>query len=442
MKKINFALSFLILLGLLGCWMFLADPSVALADNRANSLLQPNVSQENEVPEMHEVYSLITDTIMFDGLRPPYYESRADIAKGLPKEKDDEVYIGFPISRMSSQSFVDLVDSVKERCDQYGYKFEFTDAAGSLEKQRADFEAFVTKGVDAIIINPIEPAANEMDVVRAVEQGVIVMGCGISFYPSAGVLTSLWTNNYEIGFDVGVETAKHFGKNEEIVLGMILGRFGQSMCESMGNGFVAGMMYARYEQMGKPYANKEDAMLAGYKIFSEFRDKGKIEIPDAKLDIVAAGEGQLTADAAMKITDDILTAHPEMNLLYCENSNMAEGVVRALDSRNIVYGNKEKLKLVIANGSDEFSMNLLREDKLLCITETNPKTNGYAMVDIIHAVLEEGFDADNLTISTYAPVVVLTKDNLDEYHVPGEFYPIPLEVVPISINEWNAGKTN
>lgn len=387
--------------------------------------------------DIHEVYSLIETTIMFDGLRPPYYESRAHIPKGLPKTKDDEVYIGFPISRMTSEAFVNLIDAVEERCEKYGYKFEFTDASGSLEKQRADMEAFVTKGVDAIIVNPIDPLSMEMDVARAVEKGVIVVGCGIAFYPSAGVLTCVWADNYNGGFEQGRVTAKAF-TNQPIKLGMIIGRFGTSMCESKGNGFVGGLLYERFAQMGKPFASKEDAMLEGYKVFSEFRDKGKISYPEADLDIVMGVEGQLTYDTAMKVTEDMLTAHPDINLIYCESDDMGEGVVKALESRGIEFGNDKDLKLSFGGGGNEITMNLIREDKLLCTVHGNPMQNGYVMVDLIHDVLENDFDANDLTITTFAPIVVLTKENLDEYYIPGEFYPKPIDFGPISIEEWNA----
>jgi len=434
MKKIALLLVIVLMASMLfGCTSN-KQPEAGPAETDNKSQSESDAAKANEV---HEVYSLIESTIMFDGLRPPYYESRANIPKGLPKTKDGEVYIGFPISRMTSESFVALIDSVRERCEKYGYRFEFTDAAGSLEKQRADMEAFVTKGVDAIIVNPIDPLSMEMDVTRAVENGVIVVGCGIAFYPSAGVLTCVWSDNYNGGFELGREAAKAF-EGQPIKLGMIIGRFGTSMCESKGNGFVGGLLYERYAQMGKPFACKEDAMVEGYKVFSEFRDKGKISYPEANLEILSGVEGQLTYDTAMKVTEDMLTGNPEINLIYCESDDMGEGVVKALETRGIEYGNDKPLKLAFCGGGNEFSMNLLRQDKLLATVHGNPKQNGYVMVDLIHDVLENNFDANNLTITTFSPVVIMTKENVDEYYVPGEYYPKPIDFKPISIDEWNA----
>jgi len=237
----------------------------------------------------HKIYELATSTIYFDGVRPYIYESRADIPKALPiKQKGEKLYIGMPISRMSSEIFVTYVELAKERCEEYGYRFEFTDAAGSTEKQRQDFDAFITKGVDVILINPLDPISNELDVQRAVEAGVAVMGFGIAFFPTAGVITCVGTDNYNTCFLLGQKAAKEY-EGEQIKLGMIIGRYGQSMMESRANGFLAGLISERFNQLGKPFEIKEDGMLYAYEKYLEFRDKGKLDIPEANINIVASG---------------------------------------------------------------------------------------------------------------------------------------------------------
>lgn len=440
MKRLSSILVFVLLVTVLtGCGSKNKANTESTVSTTPSSTTSSNTTTEEtkDPTKLHEVYSLATSTIYFDGLRPSYYESRADIKKALPlKIKGDVPYIGMPISRMSSEVFVAYAETAKERCEEYGYKFEFTDANGSTEKQRADFDAFVTKGVDVILINPLDPITNELDVTRAVEKGVAVVGFGIAFFPSAGVITCVGSDNYNAGFALGQEAAKAL-EGESVKLGLVIGRYGQSMMESKANGFLAGLIYDRFNQMGKPFASKEDGMLYAYNVYTKFRNDGKYNLTEADIDIVASGEGQLTANIAMKVTEDIFTAHPDINLFYVDNDVQGEGVVMALDTLGVDYGINKQVKLCFCGGANEFSMNLLRDEKLLATVHNNPAQIGHGLVDVVHAILEEGLDGNNLTISTFTPVVILTKDNVDEYQIEGEYYPKALDFGPISIDEWN-----
>ena len=389
----------------------------------------------------HPVYDLVSSTIYFDGVRPYQYESRADIPKALPlKIKGDVPFIAMPISRMSSEIFVEYVDFALKRCDEYGYRFEFTDAAGSTEKQRADFDAFVTKGADVILINPLDPISNELDVERAVEQGVAVIGFGIAFFPSAGAITCVGQPSYLNGWALAEKSAESL-KGEHIDLAMIIGRYGQSMMESKANGYLAGLIYSRFEQLGKPFATKEDAMLYSYDLYLKFRDNGKLDIPEADISIVASGEGLLTANNAMKIAEDILTAHPDINLLYVDTHMEGEGVLLALDTLNIPYGIGDgELRVVFCDGAPDWAMDLLTEGKVLAIVHNNPAIISNSMVDLVHDLIEGNMStekANNLTISSYFAPNILTKDNVDEFRVEGEKYAVPLPIPFVSVDEWN-----
>lgn len=399
---------------------------------------------QTQAEKIAEIDLLATSTIYFDGVRASHIESRADQPKALPlKIKGSVPYVAMCISRMTSETFATYVSSATEKCKEYGYKFEFTDAGGSTEKQRADFDSMITKGADVILINPLDPVSNEMDVQRAVENGVAVIGFGIAFFPTADVITCVGIDSYHNGFAVGQEAAKAV-EGKPVKMGLIMGRYGQSMMESEANGFLAGLIYARFAQMGKPFASKEDAMLYSYKKYVEFRNKGKLSIPDADIDIVASGEGQLTANIAMKVTEDMFTAHPDIDLLWVNNSDMGEGVVKALDSMHIPYGNDQKLRLVFDQGGHEFGMNLLEEGKLLCEGEFVPDDVGTPMIEIIHAILSKNLDASNLPISTLIPVRILTKGNISQYHVEGQTYAtpvLPANFQPLTIDELNADQS-
>lgn len=395
---------------------------------------------QTQAEKIAEIDLLATTTIYFDGVRPSYIEPRSDLPKALPlKIKGSVPYIGMAMARMTSQVQTGWVSASAERCKQYGYKFEFTDAGGSTEKQRANFDTMVTKGVDVILINPLDPVSNEMDVERAVAKGVAVIGYGIPFFPTADVITCFGQQSYECGFALGQKAAVAL-EGESVKVGLIISRYGQSSLESTTNGFVAGLIHDRFAQMGKPFASKEDAMLYGYKKYVEFRKKGKLNVPDADIDIVASGEGQLTASVTMKVTEDMFTAHPDINLLYVGTDVEGEGTVTALDLLGIPYGVGKKLKLVFGGGATESSMNLLGEGKLVATVDFPPVDVAYPMVDLIHAILSENFDANNLPISTYNPIVLLTKDNVDQYQVKGQYWPkstLPATFRPISIDDLN-----
>ena len=77
---------------------------------------------------------------------------------------------------------------------------------------------------------------------------------------------------------------------------------------------------------------------------------------------------------------------------------------------------------------------MIKEGTYLCITLASPYTYAGTCTNLIHKIFAEGFDATNLPHGAYFPVVLVTKDNADEWlaKIKGEYTVLPdVPLVPI-----------
>lgn len=77
-----------------------------------------------------------------------------------------------------------------------------------------------------------------------------------------------------------------------------------------------------------------------------FQDETRLKFPD--INIVALQFGQADRAKAMAVTENVLTAHPDLSGLYADNESSTSGAVQALKSRNA-----RNVKLVAMDASDQ-----------------------------------------------------------------------------------------
>ena len=70
-----------------------------------------------------------------------------------------EVTVGMSVPQLANPYFVTVMNGVKARCDQLGYKLTTVDAGYDVAKQVADLENFGNQGVTAVIACPIDSNA-------------------------------------------------------------------------------------------------------------------------------------------------------------------------------------------------------------------------------------------------------------------------------------------
>lgn len=87
--------------------------------------------------------------------------------------------------------------------------------------------------------------------------------------------------------------------------------------------------------------------------------------------ITAQLEGEFTQAKAYEVTAEYLKSNGTPDVVYCENDNMAYGVMEALDERGVQYGTGGQV-IIISFDAARAAMELCRKGKINLCVECNP----------------------------------------------------------------------
>lgn len=399
-----------------------ASPS---AEASASASASSSASAAASSDPNSEVYTM-ANRIPWAGIISPVVVSRADIDKAIKADnKKDTVKVGYATWTNGTPFFAAMAETIKAECEKHGYEFVMAVSDGDINKQVANIENFVTMGVDVIIDCDYSVEAETAAVKSAVAAGIPVIGLGLPFDDTSPVITTCATSYYEQGFMMGQYAAEQL-KGKDAKVATIPGMIGHTIAESKLNGFIGGFVYQRAIELGKPFATKEDAMLYGYNLEQEIVKNAKFSCPDYKFDVVANLDGSWSQEGGLKAMEDILTAHPEINLVFTDNDQEGFGAIKAMEQAGYKPG-KDILLCSVGDGTKE-ALQLIKDGSYLGLTLASPYTWSKACTDLIYKIFNEGFDATNLPGSTYLDNVLVTKDNVDQYMPEKEFTTLPDQV--------------
>jgi ribose transport system substrate-binding protein len=381
------------------------------------------------------------DRLPLGGLQPSHLDSRADINKALPFVKDDNgVTIGWCSATQGATFFTEMVRSAQGAADKYGYEFLYQVANFDLNAQMTQIENFLTQGVDFLVINAVDIDATVSYYQQAVDKGipVIVVGPtgGQKEYP---IITTVVSASFECGYVVGEYVAEKLYdqyKDTPIKIGALISRAGDYDSNSRCCGMVSGYLYKFAELSGNPYPSKWDAVLDGYDLWIAARDKGSATF-DNIIDFVGYGAaGSVETTAGQPFAADLLTAHPDMDLFFIETATLQPGVMTEIAQHGMTAGKD----IYVACGADgeDWTLDEINNGTILCTGVNVPYYTGEGVVDLIHKIIDEGFDANNLPATSYTPTYCVTVDNIAEYYDPDAlFAPMqPWDVM--TIDEYNS----
>ena len=293
--------------------------------------------------------------------------------------------IGFSNRTLNGPYFSALTEHVKNMAQAQGWKVIATDARGDLNKQQADVEDMLSKGVDFLILNPQDPAAGQRIVkqVRSKKIPVVIIDSDLEI--GADVVTRIAPDNVKNNNLIGEYAAKQFGSTP-IKLAVISGNQGNLVGHTRSSNFYLGVIDAQLRNAAK-----------------------------TNMQIVAQVWGGWDQQGGLKAMEDVLVAHPDVNAVYTENDDMALGAVRALKSANKlgavkIYtydGNKNAYKAII-------------DGEIQATGENNPKIMAQMAIDTIKKVKAGG----NVRFPDYSlcPVLMVNKDNASKVYDPNSLF--------------------
>lgn len=382
----------------------------------------------------HEVYTHLDD-IAFGGLALPTIQDRSSIEKNLPVEQKDNVIIGWASPTQASSFFVGNRLGAEAKCEEYGYTMKFLDAGNfDSANQSGDIEDLITQGVDVLVVDPCDTQGNLTDVQRAAAAGIPVVASGVAFGWEAPVITTVTNNNYESGYATGMYAATLY--TDTITMCMIPGVFGHPVSDAESNGFLAGWVYQKQVAAGTAKSYREDAMLEGYNYFVQLRNNGSVDMSDYGMIVAGFVNGNFMEADGMTAAEDLLTANPETSLIWAHNDHMGMGAAKVVKER----GAEDQVTIVCCSDGDAYGLEAVKDGSIQCSGYNSGFALGKNVIELIHMIFAEGYDANNLPIVSGLPIVVITADNVDEYILEGSEYSVDLMIEFKTIDELNAQK--
>lgn len=289
--------------------------------------------------------------------------------------------IGLSMYTLSAPYFVAQMNAVKKKAQELGMKVIATEAGNDMQKQLSNVEDLLSKDIDLLILNPLDPKGLVPATRAAARAKVPVIIIDSSIDPAANFVTTIQSNNLANGELVGEWLAKQM-KGKKISMALISGAQGNPVGKERRQGVFRGIIEEQLRQNNQ----------AGFEIVSQ-------------------GWGAWAQEGGLKAMEDILVARPNINVLLTENDSMALGAMKAINEA----GKKDKILVVAAADGQKEALELIKKGEYGATGMNNPALVASTAVDIGLKYLK---GQRNFPKIYYTPPVCLTKDNVDKYYDP------------------------
>lgn len=130
-------------------------------------------------------------------------------------------------------------------------------------------------------------------------------------------------------------------------------------------------------------------------------------------EVVSSLDGNDTVDGGFAAAQDMLSANPDLQVIYAANDDSAIGAQRAMETAGKSV--EDGFILIGFDGSDG-ALDLIEQGKMSATVAQDPYGQGMRAVETVLALLDgnmEYDDADSKTV--FFPVEIVTADNLDDF---------------------------
>lgn len=275
----------------------------------------------------------------------------------VPKLAQKDTYkVGFAQTESNNPWRIAQTNSMKAEAEKLGFQLVYTDAAGSAAKQVADVNSMIAQGVDVIFLAPREEKPLIPAVMAAKKAGIPVILLDRSVDPSlakAGedYLTFIGSNFVEEGRRIAEWLVKNANGKSKII--ELEGTTGSSPANDRKKGF-------------------DEAIQAA-----------------GGFEIVASQTGDFARDKGRQVAEALLQAHPDADIIYAHNDEMAMGAIAALEAAGKVPG-KDVLVLSIDGGKE--AVQAVVDGKIAAVVECNPRFGPKAFETMMRYAKGEAID--------------------------------------------------
>lgn len=241
-------------------------------------------------------------------------------------EMKKDYKIGICVGTMGSAYFKVLPDRAKEVLESYGCEVLVADANADIATMVSQIENMITQGIDGLLINSVDPPSAVSEVLqKATDQGIAIVAVDSRLDSNyKNYLGMIGSDNFQLGFACGEYMANQLKEKKGTVEGTLCvldGVEGNVVAKARYDGLWAG-----FESVDKDHKIVEVSHLYG---------------------------GSWTEEAGVQMTEDMLVANPEIDLMFGISDPFVVGAMTAAQRAGrsemimgAVDGAKSALKLV------------------------------------------------------------------------------------------------
>lgn len=284
----------------------------------------------------------------------------------------DQLYVGYVCNFMSHEWYQNVCNGAERRAEEMNVKLEIADANNDSAQQVSFAENFIAKGVDVLVLTPVDAKALVPVVKAANEAGIKVI---TESNPVGGEETCVGADNKAAGKQAG-EWFGNYGKENDIDLQFLLVGFPNfEDCRLRVEGFKEGL----------------EASGAKYTIAQEVDSEGGKE-------------------KALQVSTDACTANPQINAIYGINDDSTQGGIQGYKSASLDVANLNALGFGLEGVVGREA--LLNDTPVIAELAMFPDFVGASVID---AALEVQKGAD-LPERYYTPTTVVTPETYKDFY--------------------------
>jgi ribose transport system substrate-binding protein len=331
------------------------------------------------------IFKVVISILSFSLILGCGQESSQNIAKETSSTNNNKDYshykVGVSMYTLGAPYFAAQLNAARRKAESLGMTFFSTNAQDDMVKQIANVEDMLARGIDLLILNPKDPKGLIPATKAATQAGVPVIIIDSSIDPLADFVTTIQSNNLRNGELIGEWLVKEM-KGNPIKMALISGTQGNPVGKERRQGVFRGI------------------------IEQQLRTEGT-----SGFNIVAQGWGNWTHEGGLEAMEDLLVAHPEINVLLGENDSMTLGAIEAIKEAGRAG---DILILAAADGQKE-ALKMIKKGEYGATGSNNPVVIAEKAIEIGLEVLQGN---TNFPPKSYTPAVCITKENVDEYYSP------------------------
>ncbi|WP_319478234.1 sugar ABC transporter substrate-binding protein [Marispirochaeta aestuarii] len=286
------------------------------------------------------------------------------------READSGYTFGYTCMTMNNPFFIILEQSIRDKVEANGDKLITMDPAMDVAKQINQIEDLITQGIDAIYLNPVDWEGIRPALVALKDAGIPIINFDTEVKDMEYVTAYAGSDNKNAGYVCGADLVKRFPNGGNIVV------------------------------LDSPTMNSINDRIAGF--MEAIKGKG--------FTIVAQQDAKGDLPTSMRITEDILQAHPDIKAIMGGNDPTALGALAACKAANrtdiLIYG---------VDGSPEAKAEIASGSQFVGSGAQSPISIGVESVKLAYKVLNSEPYEERIPVKTF----LINADNVNEYGTDG-----------------------